>query len=262
MRILLSNDDGVLAPGLAALRRAVADLGEVIVVAPSDPQSAAGHAITLRSPLTVQQVGLGKGSEAFTALSIDGLPADCVRLAVRKLLAAPADLVLSGINAGANVGINVFYSGTVAAAAEAAMLHLPAVAFSAAVGGEELDFDRVARLCRWVLDRLLDWGLARGEVVNVNVPVLGPGRPRGLRIVPQSTAEVEDFYHRQDHPQGLESYRLGDSFNFAPAEGLADVACLEEGYVTVTTLKVDMTDHARLADLAEASQLWPSLPEV
>jgi 5'-nucleotidase len=262
MRILLSNDDGVLAPGLAALRRAVADLGEVIVVAPGDPQSAAGHSITLRSPLTVQQVDLGSGGEAFAALSIDGSPADCVRLAVRKLLAGPADLVLSGINAGANVGINVFYSGTVAAAAEAAMLGLPAVAFSAAVGGEEVDFDRVGRLCRWVLDRLLAWGLAPGEVVNVNVPVLGPDRPRGVRIVPQSTAGVEDFYHRHEHPQGLESYRLGDQFNFAPATGPADVACLEEGYITVTALKVDMTDHARLAELAEAGRDWPPLPEV
>jgi 5'-nucleotidase len=261
VRILLSNDDGVLAPGLAALRRAVADLGEVVVVAPGDPQSAAGHAITLRRPLTVQPVGLGRGAEAFTALSIDGRPADCVRLAVRKLLAGPADLVLSGINAGANVGINVFYSGTVAAAAEGAMLHLPAVAFSAALGGQEVDFDRVGRLCRWVLDRLRDWGLEPGHLVNVNVPVLGAGRPRGVRVVPQSTAGVEDSYHRHDHPEGLEAYRLGDSFNFAPSGELVDAACLEEGYITITPLKVDMTDHERLADLTEAGKSWPAPPE-
>ena len=261
MRILLSNDDGILAPGLAALHRAVADLGEVLVVAPSDPQSAAGHAITLRSPLTVQPVGLGTGSGAFTALRVDGRPADCVRLAVRKLLPGPADLVLAGINAGANVGINVFYSGTVAAAAEAAMLGLPAVAFSAALGDEEVDFGRAAGLCRWVLDRLLEGGLQPGHLVNVNIPVLGPDRPRGVRIVGQSTAGVEDFYHRQEHPQGLESYRLGDRFNFAPAEGLTDVVCLEEGYITITPLKVDMTDHARLAELAEAQKSWPAMPQ-
>ena len=236
------------------------DLGEVVVVAPSNPQSAAGHAITLRSPLTVQQVGLGAGREAFTALSVDGRPADCVRLAVRKLLPAPVDLVLAGINAGANVGINIFYSGTVAAAAEAAMLRLPAVAFSADVGAQEVDFDRTAGLCRWVLDRLLACGLHPGQLVNVNIPLLGPDRPRGVRVVPQSTAGVEDSYHRQEHPQGLESYRLGDSFNFAPAEGPTDVACLEEGYVTITPLKVDLTDPPRLDELAEAQKTWPALP--
>ena len=258
MRILLSNDDGILAPGLAALRSAVADLGEVVVVAPSDPQSAAGHAITLRGPLTVQQVALGNGPDAFPALSVTGRPADCVRLAVRKLLPAPPDLVLAGINAGANVGINVFYSGTVAAAAEAAMLGLPAVAFSAATAEADLDFPRLARLARFVLDRLLDWGVAPGQVINVNIPVLAAGVPRGVRVVPQSTAGVEDAYHRHDHPQGLESYRLGDSFNFAPSAGPTDVACLDEGYITVTPLNVDMTDHPRLAPLAEKP--WPPVP--
>ncbi len=262
MRILLSNDDGILAPGLAAMHRAVAELGEVIVVAPSHPQSAAGHAITLRGPLTVQQVHLGTGQEGFTALSIDGRPADCVRLAVRKLLPAPVDLVLAGINAGANVGINVFYSGTVAAAAEAAMLHLPAVAFSAAVGDQEVDLPRVARLCRWVLDRLLEWGLQAGQLVNVNIPVLGPHRPRGVRVVPQSTAGVQDAYQPQEHPEGLESYRLGDSFNFAPTDESTDVVCLEEGYITVTSLKVDMTDRARHTELLQAGKTWPDLPEL
>jgi 5'-nucleotidase len=263
MRILLSNDDGILAPGLAALRRAVADLGECIVVAPDTPQSAAGHAITLRVPLTVQQVRLEDGAETFTGLSVDGRPADCVRLAIRKLLTAPVDLVLSGINAGANVGINVFYSGTVAAAAEAAMLGTPAVAFSAAMTGGEVDFARIARLCRFVLDRLLEGkGAARklsaGSLVNVNIPALAPGVPRGVRVVPQSTAGVEDIYHRHEHPQGLESYKLGDTYNFTDPAGQTDVTCLEEGYITVTPLKVDMTDHAALAALAKKP--WPPLP--
>lgn len=261
MRILLSNDDGILAPGLAALYQAVADLGEVVVVAPSNPQSAAGHGITVRGALTVQRVGLGSGTEAFTALGIDGRPADCVRLAVRKLLAAPVDLVLAGINAGANVGIHVFYSGTVAAAAEAAMLGLPAVAFSAAAGDGEINFPRVGRLCRWVLDRLLLWGIQPGQLVNVNIPALGPGRPRGVRLVPQSTAGVEDSYHRHDHPEGLESYKLGHHSNFAAVTDPTDVTCLEEGYITITPLKVDLTDPARLGELAEAQKTWPALPE-
>jgi len=258
MRILLSNDDGILAPGLSALRRAVADLGEVAVVAPESPQSAAAHSITLKALLTVRQVRLGDRGESFTGMSVDGRPADCVRLAVRKLLTAPVDLVLSGINAGANVGVNVFYSGTVAAAAEAAMLGLPAVAFSAAETGEQIDFARLARLCRAVLDELLAAGLAGGQLVNVNIPALGPDLPRGVRVVPQSAAGVEDIYHRHEHPQGLEAYKLGDEYNFIGTELASDVACLAEGYITVTPLKVDMTDHARLAELAERP--WPKLP--
>ncbi len=258
MRILLSNDDGILAPGLAALRRAVADMGEVTVVAPASPQSAAGHSITLTAPLTVRQVRLGDRGEQFAGMCVDGRPADCVRLAVRRLLAEPVDLVLSGINAGANTGINVFYSGTVAAAAEAAMLGLPAVAFSSAQTDLDGDFARIAGLCRLVLDELLAAGLAGGQLVNVNVPRLVPGLPRGVRVVPQSTGGVEDVYHPHDHPQGLEAYKLGDEYNFLSGQGATDVSCLEEGYITVTPLNVDMTDHPRLATLAERH--WPTLP--
>ena len=118
MRILISNDDGILSPGLAALYAVVADMGEVHVVAPDSPQSAAGHSITLRHPLVIQPVKVCS-PQPFTGSSVNGRPADCIRLAIRNLLPSPPDLVLSGINEGANIGINVFYSGTVAAAAEA-----------------------------------------------------------------------------------------------------------------------------------------------
>jgi 5'-nucleotidase len=254
MRILLSNDDGILAPGLAALYGAVAELGEVAVVAPGSPQSAAGHSITLRQPLVVQRVHVN-GIHPFWCNSVDGRPADCVRLAVRKLLPNWPDLVLTGINAGANVGINVFYSGTVAAAAEAAMLGIPAVAFSAGaatVGGTDIDYPRVARLCRWVLDGLRASGLAGGDLVNVNIPVLTGDAPRGVRVVPQSTAELEDAYHKATDAHGRESYLLSDDYSFAHHHGDTDVASLADGYVTVTPLHVDMTDAGRLAKLAAA----------
>ena len=172
MRILISNDDGILAPGLAALHAAVCDLGETTVVAPSSPQSAAGHSITLREPLAVRRVMVNDSAHPFWGNSVAGRPADCVRLAVRKLLAEWPDLVVSGINAGANVGVNVFYSGTVAAAAEAAMLGIPSVAFSAAyrASPDEIDYARARRLCRWVLDGLRAVGLRprrRGSVSSV-----------------------------------------------------------------------------------------------
>jgi len=252
MRILLSNDDGIFAPGLAALNAAVSDLGEVTVVAPSSAQSAAGHSITLKDPLTVHRVQMNDSPEPFWGNSVDGRPADCVRLAVRKLLAQWPDLVLSGINAGANVGVNVFYSGTVAAAAEAAMLGIPSVALSAGYEGDpgEIDYERAARLCRWVLDRLLDVGLHDGDLINVNIPPVGCGRPAGVRVVPQSTSELDDAYHEVPDGQGRHSYRLSDSYRFVDRHEDTDVGCLHAGCITVTPLHVDMTRHERMGALA------------
>ena len=272
MRILLSNDDGVDAPGLAALREAVDDMGDVEVVAPASPQSAAGHAITLTQPLTVRKVKLRGG--AYDALSVDGRPADCVRLAIRKLLDRQVDLVIAGINAGANVGVNVFYSGTVAAAAEAAMLGIPAVAMSAVVAdrpnlpavGKQASlagFAAIARLCRWVLGELVEAGLASGDLINVNIPPLGgpgeSGAPHGVVVVPQSTAEIEDAYHLEAVAGGLDSFRLSDNYRFSADQANTDVVRLAEGYVTVTPLHVDMTNHDRLGALARRK--WPTCPK-
>ena len=244
MRILLSNDDGVDAPGLAALYEAVADMGTVTVAAPSRHQSAAGHAITLKRPLPVDR-GRGGPLRDAAVFSIDGTPADCVRLAARRLLPQPPQLVLAGINAGANVGINVFYSGTVAAAAEAAMMNLPAVALSVELSDGRADFPRAADIAREVLDRLLAAGLGAGELVNVNIP-RAPATPRGIRVAKQSVSGIEDIYNRHapDHP--AESYLLADEYRFCDCAD-DDVAALAEGFVVVTPLRVDMTDHDQLA---------------
>jgi 5'-nucleotidase len=205
-----------------------------------------------------------------------------VRLAIRNLLPQPPELVLAGVNAGANVGINVFYSGTVAAAAEGAMMGIPSVAFSAAMTSGEVDFARAAKLCRWVLDRLLASGLGSGELINVNIPELAgkrgqapisnqsgaeirmddeigasPHFPRGVRVVPQSTAGIDDEYVR-DANLGGECYRLGEKYGFFHHEGESDVVALAEGYITVTPLHVDMTRHERLAKLKALA--WDAVP--
>jgi len=244
VRILLSNDDGILAPGLAALHAALRDLGELTVIAPESGRSAVGHGITVHKPLIVQHVP-PNGPEEFAGISVDGNPADCVRLAVRTLLAHPPQLVCTGINAGANVGINVFYSGTVAAAAEAAMLGLPGVAFSADTSGGEVDYPRAAAVCRSVLDRLLAAGLRGGELINVNVPVLGKEAPP-VRVAPQSRVEIEDTYEAITDENGRQGYHLGSEYAFAEHGVATDVALLAAGCITVTPLRVDMTDHARL----------------
>jgi 5'-nucleotidase len=255
MRILLSNDDGIEAPGLGALRAAVQDLGHVTVVAPDTPQSAAGHGITVHQPLIVKRLNSPDGGELL-GISVDGRPADCVRLAIRMLLEKPPELVLAGINHGANAGINVFYSGTVAAAAEAAMLGIPAIAFSASADSEgKFDFPRAAATCRWVLDQLLRAGLSPGDLFNVNLPA---GPPKGLSFVPQSTAGLEDTYRGRPRGDGAEEYSLGSEYSFRH-QADSDVSALAEGFITVTPLHFDMTNHDRLAALKELT--WPKPPE-
>jgi 5'-nucleotidase len=245
MRILLTNDDGILAPGLAALHQAVADLGEIAVVAPESPQSAAGHAITVHSPLITQRVHV---DNRFWGVSVDGRPADCVKLAFHELMDSPPDLVLSGINAGHNAGINVLYSGTVAAAAEGAMLGAAAVAFSLEVS-DELDFARAGLYCRRVLETLLTGGLNPGELVSVNIPALRPGVPRGVRVARMSIAGVEEGYERRTDPRGRTYFWMSEKYGLKESPEDSDVVAIHEGYIAVTPLQVDLTAETRLARL-------------
>lgn len=242
MRILLVNDDGILAPGLSALHEAVADMGEVTVVAPETPQSAAGRSLTLHGPIVCNHVHVGG---EFHGVSVAGRPVDCVKLAIRELMDEKPDLVLSGINAGENVGVNVFYSGTVAAGAEGALFGIPSVAFSLACTGE-MDFHRAGQLCREVLDNLLAAQIARGELVNVNIPALSQSSPRGVRVAPQSTAAVSETYHRKVDADGRMIFRLDGNFEHGPQETETDVTALADGFITVTPLMSDMTDRNRL----------------
>lgn len=256
MRILVSNDDGILAPGLAALQEVAREFGDVTVVAPDSHQSAAGHSITIRGPLAVRRVHV-QGEREFTGTSVDGSPADAVRLALFNLLDDPPDLVLSGINAGANVGIHVFYSGTVAAAAEAAMFGIPAVALSSELTGGEIDFNRDADICRSVLRQLLDRGLGRGDLLNVNIPALERGRPNGIRVGRQSRAELKDTYRRSGGDRDVDYYEIAD-YVFTSHDGRTDASLLRDGYVTITPLRVDLTAHDRLEGLE--AHPWEELP--
>src|SRR5687768_5247924 len=175
MLILLTNDDGIYAPGLAAVYHELVKLGEVHVIAPETVQSATGHGITLSTPLLTQRVVVGEGAERFTGVAVDGRPADCVKLAAAKLLPRPPDLVVSGINSGANTGINVIYSGTVAAAIEAAFLGLPAVAVSLYLRRNvPTDYARAAVFMRQTVELILEAGLPPGRAASMNLPALGP----------------------------------------------------------------------------------------
>src|SRR5947209_9368156 len=196
MLILLTNDDGIRHPGLVAMYRELTALGEVHVVAPETVQSATGHGVTLSTPLLTDQVTV---EDTFTGTSVDGRPADCVKLAVSQLLPRQPDLVVSGINSGANVGINVIYSGTVAAAIEAAFLGLPSIAVSLYLRKEiETDYNTAAKRSMKVIQQILDAGLHGGQVVSVNLPALPADHPpAGVKLVRQGIRPWVDTYEKR-----------------------------------------------------------------
>jgi 5'-nucleotidase len=245
MRILVTNDDGIMAPGILALRRALTALGEVTVVAPITPQSAVSHGITLTEPIRVHRVALGDG---VTGFGVEGRPADCVKLAVLELMPERPDLVVSGVNLGANVGINVLYSGTVAAAVEGAFYGVPAVAVSIE-DSDAADYDGAARIARRLIDQLIQKDLGRPVLLNVNVPDLSRGTPKGVKVAVQSTKGWHEAWEQRRDPRGRTYYWLiGDKE--VEDEGVdSDVAALAGGYVTVTPLRFDLTDRARMDDV-------------
>jgi 5'-nucleotidase len=242
MLILLTNDDGIMAPGIVAMYRELVKLGEVHVVAPETVQSGTGHGITLTTPLLTSRVTI---ENAFTGTAVDGRPADCVKLAVSQILPRQPDLVVSGINAGANVGINVLYSGTVAAAVEAAFLGLPAIAVSLYLRGDvPTDYRRSATLSLGAIRAILDAGLGDGDVVSINIPALRADEPpAGMKVVRQCTRPFIDQYERRTDPRGREYFWNSSVFSLGETEGDTDVAALRDKYVCITPLQFDLTQH-------------------
>jgi 5'-nucleotidase len=249
MRILLTNDDGVYAPGLRALWAELRKLGEVVVVAPAAEQSAVGHSVTLTTPLIVQEV-LDEGQRPL-GWAVEGRPADCVKLALRELLPEPPDLIVSGLNAGANAGINVLYSGTVAAAIEGAFFRVTSIACSLEyTRARPLDFARGAALARAVVEQVLARRPAAGSLFNVNVPSPERGPVRGVRVVPQNVAPYVETFDRRTDPRGRVYFWSSPEFGCPDPHPDTDVTALAEGYVTVTPLQFDLTHAAALEGMA------------
>ena len=248
LRILLTNDDGIAAPGIAALWRAVRDLGEVTVVAPDSERSAVGHAITLADPLRVADY---EGPDGLVGHAVSGTPADCVKIAVRAILPRPPDLVLSGINQGANMGTNLLYSGTVSAATEAAMLGVPAAAISLA-DRHFSDFSAAAACARRIAVEIGRRGLPRGISLNVNVPPLPAAAIRGTVLARQGRVRVLEWFDRRIDPRERHYYwmvaeRLEDE---ADAGSSVDDAVVSAGFISVTPINFDLTDERMLEALA------------
>lgn len=248
--ILITNDDGVMAPGILNLVDAVKDLGKIIVVAPDKPQSGMGHAITIGQPLRLQKVNTFGDIEAY---SCTGTPVDCVKLAVDKVLHHKPDLCLSGINHGANHSINVIYSGTMSAAVEAAIESIPSAGFSLLDYSIEADFSGSRKYARQVVEKMLSTKMEKHTVLNVNIPALPAEHLKGLKLCRQAYAKYEeDFIERQD-PHGRMYYWLtGEFVNFDKGKD-TDVWALANGYVSVVPVQFDLTHYAQKAQL---QKLW------
>ena len=246
MRILLTNDDGVFAPGLAALEQQLRHLGEVVVIAPATEQSGVGHSITFLSPLTCKSI---HREGRHWAWAVDGSPADCTKLAITELLKEnPVDLVVSGINNGLNAGINVLYSGTVAAAIEAAFFGITSIAVSLEYNPEE-DFEAAAVIARNVIGGLLKQPRSAGQLFNLNIPTAATLTPAELKIVPLGLDQYGRSYERRTDPNGRDYYwALWTEPNEPPAEQ-TDLTQLRKGNVTLTPLKFDMANHELLSEM-------------
>ena len=253
MRILLTNDDGIRAQGIISLHKALKGIGELVVIAPETVQSATSHGITYTKPLMTQKVDVNKD---FSGIAVDGRPADCVKLAMRALWeeqfgeGETPDLTISGMNSGSNVGINIIYSGTVAAAIESAFLGVPAIAVSLHLDNRDaICYARAAEIAREVIDRVLQNKLEPHEVMNINVPTCETPDMQmpEIKIVEMNAAGDLGYYDKRKCPYGRTYYwAAGDGMAFAHTAEGSDVEALKKGYATVTPLDYVLTNTGRM----------------
>jgi 5'-nucleotidase len=248
MHILLTNDDGVFAPGLRAFRKELLQLGNVTVVAPAMEQSGVAHSITLLSPLVVKQVQDADG--AMLGWKVEGSPADSVKLGICELLPQRPDLIVSGINFGSNAGINVLYSGTVAAAIEGAFFKITSVAVSLELS-DSMDFQQAAKIAVRVIRKIIANQPPDGSLFNVNIPARSRGEPRGIRVVPMELGRFGEGFERRQDPRGRVYYWMtyDPPYNI---EGLeTDVTSLCQAYVTITPLHFDLTRYDVISEVGK-----------
>ncbi len=253
MRVLLTNDDGIYAPGIDALYEALKTDYEVDVVAPESEMSAVGHAITLSFPLRVQEV---KKNGVFFGYAITGTPADCVKIAVQELLERPPDIILSGINLGANVGVNILYSGTVSAATEGAFLGIKSAAISLNTRVNP-DFRFAAQFSKEIIRFMTQNDLLSGTALNVNIPAVNPREITGVIITRQGTARFKECFERRNDPRGNTYYWLSGETPLEDSNPDTDSMALKENKITITPVHYDLTCDKELKRLK--ARVLPSL---
>jgi 5'-nucleotidase len=246
MNILITNDDGVTAPGLLALAQAMRDIGNVTVLAPDRNWSGGGHVKTIDRPLRIQTVPLADGTSAFTS---DGAPSDCVALALLGFVPEKVDLVVSGINPAANLGHDVTYSGTVTAAMEAVIWGVPGIAFSLDTNGhdwDEIDYGPAGQVARSIVSEISRQRLPAGVLLNINVPGLPVDQIRGIRVTRQGMRVYRDRLDVRQDPRSRPYYWIGGEAPSGVPEKGTDIGALAKGYVSVTPLQLDLTAYPTL----------------
>jgi 5'-nucleotidase len=238
--ILITNDDGVHAPGIDALARALFDLGEVYVVAPDRERSACSHGLTIHNPLHAQRLGDRR-------FAVDGTPADCISVGLMRLVPRRPALVVSGINRGANLGDDIFYSGTVGGAREAVFQGIPAVATSLVTRSDDDDFEPAAAVTVRIAEMVLRNGLPRRTLLNVNVP---PGAPVGIAVTNQGIREHEGFVSEGLDPRSQPYFWIQETHNSWANDEDSDIAAVRRGLVSVTPIQTDMTHRGIMDNLS------------
>ena len=245
--ILITNDDGIVAPGIRALIAVMKEIGDVIVVAPDSPQSAMGHAITINNTLKLERVHID--NEIEQEYSCSGTPVDCVKIAVNELLQRKPDLCVSGINHGSNSSINVIYSGTMSAAVEAGIEGIPAIGFSLLDYSWDADFEPIKKHLKQIALEVLQKGLPDGVVLNVNFPKLAQDAIKGIKICRQAKAMWQEEFDKRTNPQGKEYYWLTGKFVNQDKGTDTDEWALENNYISIVPVQFDLTAHHAIQSL-------------
>ncbi len=248
--ILVTNDDGITAPGIRALIAIMNTIGEVVVVAPNSPQSGKGHAITLDTTLHVEQLEVP--SQTHREYTCSGTPADCVKLAIREILDRTPDLCVSGINHGSNASINVIYSGTMSAAIEAGIEGVPAIGFSLLNYNWNATFEACTSYIKTITTQVLEQGLDKDIVLNVNFPDIPEAEIKGIKVCRQARANWVEAFDKRQTPQGKDYYWLTGHFVNLDGGEDTDEWALEQHYVSLVPVQFDLTAHRSIARL----QTW------
>ena len=244
--ILVTNDDGISAKGIYSLQKAVSSFGDVVVVAPDSAMSGMGHAITISEPLRLKKGDFFGGVEAY---SCSGTPVDCVKLGIYEVLHRKPDLIISGINHGANTATNVLYSGTMSAAVEGAMEGIPSVGFSLYDFDPNADFDDAMEVVKTIVENVLKNGMPKGVCLNVNVPKVPKGELKGIQICRQAHAFWEDRFDKRMDPFNKPYYWLTGDFVDQESADDTDLYWIDKGFVSVVPTQFDMTAYSALDDL-------------
>ncbi|WP_298477935.1 5'/3'-nucleotidase SurE [uncultured Maribacter sp.] len=247
--ILITNDDGITAPGLRTLVKYMAAIGDVIVVAPDSPQSGMGHAITIDSTLYSKPMKINPLSDFHEEYSCSGTPADCVKLALQEILDRKPDICVSGINHGSNSSINVIYSGTMSAAIEAGIEGIPAIGFSLCDYSWEADFNAAEDFIKTIVTQAITNGIPKGVVLNVNIPKLPKKNIKGIKICRQARANWKEKFDKRTSPMGKDYYWLTGEFELLDKGEDTDEWALANGFISVVPTQFDLTAHHAISHI-------------